>query len=60
MLKIIEKKLPVTVSPLEEKASSAKTVHGWEIRKKREYRAEKSRELKELEVIMRKIDICSG
>ena len=36
MLKIIEKKLPVTVSPLEEKASSAKTVHGWETRKKRE------------------------
>ena len=42
------------------RCAMAKTVHGWEIRKKREYRAEKSRELKELEVIMRKIDICSG
>lgn len=33
MLKIIEKKLPVTVSPIEEKASFAKTVHGRETKK---------------------------
>ena len=43
-----------------ERCAAAKTVHGWETRKKREYRAEKFRELKELEVIMRKFDICSG
>jgi hypothetical protein len=43
-----------------ERCAAAKTVHGWETRKKREYRAEKFRELRELEVIMRKFDICSG
>ena len=42
------------------RCAAAKTVHGWETRKKREYRAEKFRELKELEEIMRKFDICSG
>ena len=43
-----------------ERCAAAKTVHGWETRKKREMRAEKLRELKELEVIMRTFDICSG
>ena len=43
-----------------ERCAAAKTVHGWETRKKREYRARKFRELRELEVIMRKFDICSG
>ena len=39
-----------------ERCAEARTVHGWETRKKREYRAEKFRELKELEVIMRKLE----
>ena len=43
-----------------ERCAEAKTVHGWETRKKREYRAEKFRELKELKMLMRKFDICSG
>ena len=29
-----------------ERCAAAKTVHGWETRKKREYRAEKFREMK--------------
>ena len=37
-----------------ERCAAAKTVHGWETRKKREYRAEKFRELKTLsKLIMR-------
>ena len=40
-----------------ERCAAAKTVRGWETRKKRQYRAEKFRELKELEVIMRRFDI---
>ena len=35
----------------------AKTVHGWETRKKREYRAEKLRELRGIETTMLKFDM---
>ncbi|MDA9771209.1 hypothetical protein N9D02_09265 [Emcibacteraceae bacterium] len=51
------KSIGPTTKAGKERCVAAKTVHGWQTRKKREYRAEKFRELKELEVIMRKFDI---
>jgi hypothetical protein len=37
-----------------QRCAAAKTVHGWETRKKREYRAEKLREIKNLEKLLKR------